>query len=90
MPGEILERARAVWPALENIDHTRTKVRSPQTNGIVERFHKSVLNEFYRVALRRKIYSSIEQIHTDLDGWIKEYNEVRPRQGRWCYGKTPM
>ena len=78
-----------LYLAVENIDHTRTKVKSPQTNGIVERFHKTVLNEFYRVAFRRKIYSGIEQSQTDLDAWLKEYNELRPHQGRWCYGKTP-
>ena len=76
--------------AVENIDHTRTKVKSPQTNGIVERFHKTVLNEFYRVAFRRKIYSGIEQLQADLDAWLREYNELRPHQGRWCYGKTPL
>ena len=79
-----------LYLALENIDHTRTKVKSPQTNGIVERFHKTVLNEFYRVAFRRKIYSGIEQLQADLDAWLREYNESRPHQGRWCYGKTPM
>jgi len=79
-----------LYLAVENIDHTRTKVKSPQTNGIVERFHRTVLNEFYRVAFRRRIYSSIEQLQTDLDCWIKEYNELRPHQGRWCYGKTPL
>ena len=73
--------------AVENIDHSRTKVKSPQTNGIVERFHRTVLNEFYRVAFRRKIYSSIEELQRDLDLWLNEYNEVRPDQGRWCYGK---
>jgi transposase InsO family protein len=79
-----------LYLAVENIDHTRTKVKSPQTNGIVERFHRTVLNEFYRVAFRRRIYSSIAQLQADLDLWIKEYNEVRPHQGRWCYGKTPL
>ena len=79
-----------LYLAVENIDHTRTKVKSPQTNGIVERFHKTVLNEFYRVAFRRKIYSGIEQLQRDLDAWLREYNELRPHQGRWCYGKTPL
>jgi transposase InsO family protein len=79
-----------LYLAVENIDHTRTKVRSPQTNGIVERFHKTVLNEFYRVAFRRKIYSSLEQLQADLEVWLREYNEVRPHQGKWCYGKTPL
>jgi transposase InsO family protein len=76
--------------AVEDIDHTRTKTRSPQTNGICERFHKTVLNEFYRVAFRKKLYASLEELQADLDAWLREYNEVRPHQGRWCYGKTPM
>jgi transposase InsO family protein len=79
-----------LYLAVENIDHTRTKVKSPQTNGIVERFHRTVLNEFYRVAFRRKIYSDIEGLQRDLDHWLNEYNELRPHQGRWCYGKTPL
>jgi transposase InsO family protein len=79
-----------LYLAAENIDHTRTKVRSPQTNGIVERFHRTVLNEFYRVAFRRKIYPGIEELQRDLNLWLKEYNELRPHQGRWCYGKTPL
>jgi transposase InsO family protein len=76
--------------AVEDIDHTRTKTKSPQTNGICERFHKTVLNEFYRVAFRKKVYRSIDELQADLDLWICEYNETRPHQGRWCFGKTPM
>ena len=60
------------------------------TNGIAERFHKTVLNEFYRVAFRKRIYASIEELQGDLDVWMREYNEARSHQGRWCYGKTPM
>jgi transposase InsO family protein len=79
-----------LYLAVEDIDHTRTKVKSPQTNGICERFHKTVLNEFYRVAFRKKLYRTIEALQADLDAWLLEYNERRPHQGRWCYGKTPM
>ena len=79
-----------LYLAVENIDHSRTKTKSPQTNGIVERFHKTVLNEFYRVAFRKRIYASIEELQGDLDVWMREYNEIRSHQGRWCYGKTPM
>jgi integrase-like protein len=79
-----------LYLAVENIDHTRTKTKSPQTNGIVERFHKTVLNEFYRVAFRRKLYRGLEELQADLDDWLREYNESRPHQGRWCYGKTPL
>jgi transposase InsO family protein len=79
-----------LYLAVENIDHTRTKTRHPQTNGICERFHKTMLHEFYRVAFRKKIYRTLEELQTDLDVWLQEYNEQRPHQGRWCYGKTPM
>jgi len=79
-----------LYLAVEDIDHSRTKAKSPQTNGICERFHKTVLNEFYRVVFRKKVYRSIDELQTDLESWIKEYNEARPHQGRWCFGKTPM
>jgi transposase InsO family protein len=79
-----------LYLAIEDIDHTRTKARSPQTNGICERFHKTVLDEFYRIAFRKRIYATIEQLQIDLDAWMNEYNQARPHQGRWCYGKTPM
>jgi transposase InsO family protein len=79
-----------LYLALEDIDHTRTKAHSPQTNGICERFHKTVLNEFYRVTFRKKLYKTIEELQTDLDQWMKQYNEERTHQGRWCYGKTPI
>src|SRR5215831_17243426 len=79
-----------LYLAIEDIDHSRTKTKSPQTNGICERFHKTALNEFYRVAFRKKVYRSIDELQADLDAWIQEYNETRPHQGRWCFGKTPM
>ena len=59
-------------------------------NGICEHFHRTVLDEFYRVAFRKKIYPTIDELQTDLDAWIADYNEQRPDQGRWCFGKTPM
>ena len=79
-----------LYLAVEDIDHSRTKTKSPQTNGIVERFHKTLLDEFYRVAFRKKIYRTIDELQADLDAWIKSYNDQRPHQGRWCFGKTPM
>lgn len=79
-----------LYLAVENIDHSKTKARSPQSNGICERFHKTVLDEFYRVAFRKKVYSSLEELQKDLDVWLKEYNEVRTHTGKYCYGKTPM
>ena len=79
-----------LYLAVEDIDHSRTKAKSPQTNGICERFHKTVLDEFYRVAFRKQIYETIGELQADLDAWMEEYNRARSHQGRWCYGKTPM
>ena len=79
-----------LYLAVEDIDHSRTKTKSPQTNGIVERFHKTMLNEFYRIAFRKKLYGSIAELQADLDRWLEEFNRNRPHQGRWCLGKTPM
>ena len=79
-----------LYLAVEDIDHTRTKVKRPQTNGICERFHRTILNECDRVAFRRKIYTPMEELQAEVDQWLPEYNEERPHQGRWCYGKTPM
>lgn len=79
-----------LYLALEEIDHTRTKVRHPQTNGICERFHKTIQTEFYAVAFRRTVYTSIEQLQVDADAWVEEYNTQRTHSGKYCYGKTPM
>jgi transposase InsO family protein len=78
-----------LYLAVEDIDHTRTRTKRPQTNGICERFNKTLLNEFYRVAFRKKVYRALDEVQVDLDAWLQEYNEQRPHQGRWCYGKTP-
>ena len=79
-----------LYLAVENVDHTRTKTKSPQTNGIVERFHKTLLDEFYRIAFRKKVYDTIAELQADLGLWINEYNQARTHQGRYCFGKTPM
>ena len=79
-----------LYLAIEDIDHTRTRTRRPQTNGICERFHKTVLNEFYRVTFRKHFYTTLHTLQRDLDVFIDAYNRERPHQGRWCYGKTPM
>lgn len=80
----------ALYLDLENIEHTRTKARSPQTNGICERFHQTIQNEFYATAFRRKLYANLDQLQADVDGWIKSYNEERTHSGKHCFGKTPL
>src|SRR3990172_9112507 len=79
-----------LYLAVENIDHTRTKAKSPQTNGICERFHKTTLNEFYQIAFRKKVYKTLDELQTDLDNWLTEYNCQRTHSGKYCFGKTPM
>ncbi len=71
------------------ISDTLTKVRHPQTNGSVERLNQIVQNEFYKVAFRKKIYKSIEEIQADLDIFMDDYNNVRTNQGKHCQGRTP-
>jgi hypothetical protein len=80
----------ALYLDLENIDHSRTKARSPQSNGICERFNKTCKDEFYSVAFRKKVYRNINEIQLDLDEWVWQYNHERTYSGKYCYGKTPM
>jgi transposase InsO family protein len=75
---------------LENIDHSKTKVRHPQSNGICERLHRTMQDEFYAVTFRRKLYQHLEDLQADLDEWMVHYNQERPHSGRYCFGKTPM
>jgi len=77
-----------LYLALDDIDHTKTKVKKPQTNGICERFQKTALAEFYRVTFRRKIYWSLGELRGDLDTWLDECNTQRAYHGKRCVGKT--
>ena len=88
--GRIEEHAYQLYLAVENIDHSKTKARSPQTNGICERFHRTMKQEFYDIAFRKKIYHSLDELQSDVDEWLKSYNELRPHSGRHCFGKTPF
>ena len=79
-----------LYLTIEDIDHTKTKAKSPQTNGICERFHRTVQHEFFWVAFRKKIYKTLEELQTDLDQWLNQYNQERTHEGKFCFGKTPM
>jgi len=79
-----------LYLAVEDIDHSKIKAKSPQTNGTCERFNRTVQNEFYAIAFRKKIYASIEQLQEDLDAWMNSYNTERTHSGKYCFGKTPM
>jgi len=75
---------------LNGIEHTRIKVRHPQTNGAVERLNQTIQEEFYKVAFRKKLYHSLEEVQEDLDTFMAWYNTERTNQGRYCKGRTPM
>ena len=47
--GRVDKHDYQLFLAINDIDHTKTTVKSPQTNGICERFHKTILQEFYQV-----------------------------------------
>ena len=88
--GKPENHAYQLYIGIENIDHSKTKVRSPQTNGICERFHRTMKQEFYDIAFRKKIYNSVEELQIEVDLWINKYNTERTHSGKHCYGKTPM
>lgn len=79
--GSLHHHADELDLALENIDHSKTKARSPQTNGLTERFPKTLGDEFYAVAFRKKIYTSLEQLQADVDEWLEQYNPERTHPG---------
>jgi len=79
-----------IYLALNDIEHRRTKVRKPQTNGFVERFNKTVLEEFFRIAFRTKLYESVRVLQEDLDQWLVHYNTERPHLGYRNMGRRPI
>lgn len=88
--GRVEQHDYQLYLAINDIDHTKTKAMSPQTNGICERFHKTILQEFYQVTFRKKLYHDLESLQKDLDSWIDYYNNERTHQGKVCNGKIPM
>lgn len=79
-----------LYLALNDIEHRKTQVRRPQTNGFVERFHRTVLDEFFRKAFREKFYTSVEELQEDLDRWLVHYNTERPHRGYRNMGRRPL
>ncbi len=82
--GKVEEHDYELYLGVNGIEHTNTKARHPQTNGICERFHKTILHEFYQVAFRRKSYHSLEELQMDSDAWLDDYNNDRTNQGKIC------
>jgi Integrase core domain len=79
-----------LYLAVNDIEHAKTKVKSPQTNGICERFHRTVLQEFYQVVFRKRVFETIDQLQKELDTWLEFYNTERTHQGKMCCGRTPL
>lgn len=75
--GKVEQHDYQLYLAINDIDHTKTKAMSPQTNGICERFHKTILQEFYQVTFRKKLYADLESLQMDLDNWLWHYNNER-------------
>ena len=88
--GRLDKHPYQLYLQLHEIEHTRTKARHPQTNGICERFHKTILDEFYKTLLRKKVIADIVELQLELDSWIDYYNNERTHQGKRCQGRTPM
>jgi len=88
--GALDKHLYELYLELNEIEHTKTKAKSPQTNGICERVHQTILNEFYRVTFRKKVYSDMETLQMDLNEYMNDYNYKRTHQGKRCQGRTPM
>ena len=88
--GKVEHHDYELYLALNDIEHTKTKAASPQTNGICERFHKTILQEFYQITFRKKLYTGLETLQNDLDEWLVFYNTSRSHQGKVCNGCTPL
>jgi hypothetical protein len=88
--GAIENHEYQLYLAIEDIDHSKTKAYHPQTNGICERFHRTIKEEFYDIAFRKKIYTSLDELQADLDRWMAYYNAERPHSGKYCNGRTPL
>ncbi|WP_341761164.1 IS481 family transposase [Candidatus Tisiphia endosymbiont of Thecophora atra] len=88
--GKPENHAYQLYLGIENIDHSRTKAYSPQTNGICERFHKTMQEECYHILFRKKLYNTLDELQADIDTWLTNYNNERSHSGKHCFGKTPM
>ena len=79
-----------IFLEFNEIKHRRTKVATPRTNGFVERFNRTVLDEFFRETFRKKFYASVDELQKDLDQWLHYYNYERPHRGYRNLGRRPI
>lgn len=88
--GKPMVHPYQIFLELNDIVHRRTKVATPRTNGFVERFNRTVLDEFFREVFREKFYVSVEELQVDLDTWMHHYNYERPHRGYRNMGRRPI
>jgi transposase InsO family protein len=79
-----------LYCAVQQVEHRTTRVGSPESNGMVERFNRTLKEEFFSVAYRKRLYESVEALQTDLDGVLSFYNERRAHHGYRTQGRTPL
>lgn len=88
--GRAMIHPYQIFLEFNDIRHRRTKIATPRTNGFVERFNRTVLDEFFREAFRKRLYASLEELQTDLDEWLQYYNNERPHRGYRNMGRRPI
>lgn len=88
--GRAMIHPYQVFLELSEIGHRTTKVSTPRTNGFVERFNRTVLDEFFRETFRKKLYTAVDELQNDLDVWLNHYNHERPHRGYRNMGKRPI
>jgi transposase InsO family protein len=88
--GRELKHHFELFLAISQIRHRRTEVRSPQTNGFCERFHRTIKEEFFSSAFRNTLYESVAQLQRDLDRYLEFYNRERAHRGYRTQGRTPF
>ena len=87
--GRLDKHPYELFLQLEEIEHRTTKVGRPQSNGFIERFHRTLLEEHLRIQGRTTWYESVEEMQKDLDSYLETYNTRRPHRGRGIEGRTP-
>jgi transposase InsO family protein len=88
--GRAMIHPYQIYLEFNDIEHRRTKVARPQTNGFVERFNRTILDEFFRETFRKTFYASVDQLQKDLDKWLDYYNNERPHRGYRNMGRRPI
>ncbi len=88
--GRPLQHPFELFLAVNEIEHRNTRIAAPYTNGFCERFHRTVADEFFKIAFRTKLYTSLAELQDDLDAWFNSYNTTRAHQGYRTQGRTPI